>query len=151
MHRLGWQLLTEGWDAKTVTHVVGRRRYRSFESPQDLLCEQVAGRALRRSVGLEPGASLSIEYANIIGIPFHYMQATEQGDPGESKERPSIWTVVKVHRARSVGSTDRATASQGMAARPPRTEGDTQDTAQTDGAAPGHARSRSGAARRRGR
>ena len=81
-------MLTEGWDAKTVTHVVG---YRSFES--DLLCEQVAGRALRRSVGLEPGASLSIEYANIIGIPFHYMQATEQGDPGESKERWTVYTV----------------------------------------------------------
>ena len=81
-------MLTEGWDAKTVTHVVG---YRSFES--DLLCEQVAGRALRRSVGLEPGASLSTEYANIIGIPFHYMQATEQGDPGESKERWTVYTV----------------------------------------------------------
>ena len=82
-------MLTEGWDARTVTHVVG---YRSFES--DLLCEQVAGRALRRSVGLEPGASISTEYANIIGIPFHYMQATEQGDPGESKE-----AVDRIHRA----------------------------------------------------
>ena len=81
-------MLTEGWDAKTVTHVVG---YRSFGS--DLLCEQVAGRALRRSVGLEPGARLAIEYANIIGIPFHYMQATEQGDPGESKERWMVYTV----------------------------------------------------------
>ena len=81
-------MLTEGWDAKTVTHVVG---YRSFGS--DLLCEQVAGRALRRSVGLEPGARLAIEYANIIGIPFHYMQATEQGDPGKSKERWMVLTV----------------------------------------------------------
>ena len=81
-------MLTEGWDAKTVTHVVG---YRSFES--DLLCEQVAGRALRRSIGLEPGATLATEYANIIGIPFHYMQATEQGDPGESKERWMVYTV----------------------------------------------------------
>ena len=81
-------MLTEGWDARTVTHVVG---YRSFGS--DLLCEQVAGRALRRSVGLEPGASLATEYANIIGIPFHYMQAIEQGEPGESKERWTVYTV----------------------------------------------------------
>ena len=81
-------MLTEGWDARTVTHVIG---YRSFES--DLLCEQVAGRALRRSIGLEPGAKLTAEYANIIGIPFHYMQATEQGDPGESKERWTVYTV----------------------------------------------------------
>ena len=81
-------MLTEGWDARTVTHVVG---YRSFGS--DLLCEQVAGRALRRSVGLEPGAKLATEYANIIGIPFRYMQATERGDPGESKERWMVHTV----------------------------------------------------------
>ena len=73
-------MLTEGWDAKTVTHVIG---YRSFGS--DLLCEQVAGRALRRSVGLEPGAKLATEYANIIGIPFHYMQATEQASPGSRR------------------------------------------------------------------
>ncbi len=81
-------MLTEGWDAKTVTHVIG---YRSFGS--DLLCEQVAGRALRRSVQLEPGAPATTEYANIIGIPFHYMQAIEAGDPGEQKERWTVHTV----------------------------------------------------------
>jgi len=81
-------MLTEGWDAKTVTHVVG---YRSFGS--DLLCEQVAGRALRRSVQLEPGAPETTEYANIIGIPFHYMQATEAGEPGVRKERWTVHTV----------------------------------------------------------
>ena len=81
-------MLTEGWDAKTVTHVVG---YRSFGS--DLLCEQVAGRALRRSVGLEPGTTLTTEYANIVGIPFHYMQATERGEPGDEKERWTVHTV----------------------------------------------------------
>ena len=81
-------MLTEGWDAKTVTHVVG---YRNFGS--DLLCEQVAGRALRRSVAPEPGGQLSIEYANIIGIPFHYMQAQEKGDPGDPRDP---WTVYAV-------------------------------------------------------
>ena len=44
-------MLTEGWDATAVTHVVG---YRHFGS--DLLCEQVAGRALRRSVVREGAA-----------------------------------------------------------------------------------------------
>ncbi len=36
-------MLTEGWDANTVTHVLGIRAL----GPQ-LLCEQVIGRALRR-------------------------------------------------------------------------------------------------------
>ena len=58
-------MLTEGWDARTVTHVVG---YRNFGS--ELLCEQVAGRALRRSVVPEPGGTQTAEYANIVGIPF---------------------------------------------------------------------------------
>ena len=81
-------MLTEGWDAKAVTHVVG---YRSFGS--DLLCEQVAGRALRRSVVPEPGVDQTAEYANIVGIPFLNMQATEKGDPGRSKERWAVYTV----------------------------------------------------------
>lgn len=36
-------MLTEGWDANTVTHVCGIRAFGS-----QLLCEQVVGRALRR-------------------------------------------------------------------------------------------------------
>ena len=36
-------MLTEGWDANTVTHIMGLRAFGS-----QLLCEQVAGRALRR-------------------------------------------------------------------------------------------------------
>ena len=81
-------MLTEGWDAKAVTHVVG---YRNFGS--DLLCEQVAGRALRRSVVPEPGMDQSAEYANIVGIPFLNMPAIEKGDPGRSKERWAVYTV----------------------------------------------------------
>ena len=65
-------MLTEGWDARTVTHVFG---YRAFKS--DLLCEQVAGRALRRSYlpagDLEQGELLPPEYAGIFGIPFSFM------------------------------------------------------------------------------
>lgn len=78
-------MLTEGWDANTVTHVCGIRRFGS-----QLLCEQVAGRALRRrSYFLAPydrktGEQLPQntrrqkdviwkfppEYAHIIGVPF---------------------------------------------------------------------------------
>ncbi len=81
-------MLTEGWDATAVTHVVG---YRHFGS--DLLCEQVAGRALRRSVVPEPGSEQTAEYANIVGIPFLNMMTKEKGDPGRSKERWAVYTV----------------------------------------------------------
>ena len=36
-------MLTEGWDANTVTHILGVRAFGT-----QLLCEQVVGRALRR-------------------------------------------------------------------------------------------------------
>src|SRR5207253_3362388 len=37
-------MLSEGWDAKTVTHIMGLRAFTS-----QLLCEQVVGRGLRRT------------------------------------------------------------------------------------------------------
>lgn len=77
-------MLTEGWDAKTVTHVFG---YRPFKS--DLLCEQVAGRALRRSSlpNHANGGILPPEYAGIFGIPFSFMMGTGNGtDPPPSWE-----------------------------------------------------------------
>jgi len=62
-------MLTEGWDANTVTHVVGVRAFGT-----QLLCEQVVGRALRRqSYELDPETNLfPVEYAEIIGIPFAF-------------------------------------------------------------------------------
>lgn len=36
-------MLSEGWDAKNVTHIMGLRAFTS-----QLLCEQVIGRGLRR-------------------------------------------------------------------------------------------------------
>ena len=81
-------MLTEGWDANTVTHVCGIRAFGS-----QLLCEQVVGRALRRqSYDLIPydkeGKEINRkelykyneenitykfppEYARIIGVPFN--------------------------------------------------------------------------------
>ncbi len=88
-------MLTEGWDATAVTHVVG---YRHFGS--DLLCEQVAGRALRRSVVPEPGSDQTAEYANIVGIPFLSMNSNQEGEPGESKERWPVFTLPGRERLR---------------------------------------------------
>ena len=63
-------MLTEGWDANTVTHVMGIRAFGS-----QLLCEQVAGRALRRvDYTLGADGKLSPEYAMIAGIPFTFFK-----------------------------------------------------------------------------
>ena len=47
-------MLTEGWDANTVTHILGVRAFGS-----QLLCEQVVGRGLRRRIRRERGAAAS--------------------------------------------------------------------------------------------
>ena len=62
-------MLSEGWDVRTVTHIFGFRKFSS-----QLLCEQVAGRALRRT-SLRPRANgtLQPEYARIFGVPFSFM------------------------------------------------------------------------------
>jgi type III restriction enzyme len=61
------QMLTEGWDANNVTHILGLRAFRS-----QLLCEQVVGRGLRRmdyTPDPETGL-LTEEYVDVYGIPF---------------------------------------------------------------------------------
>jgi type III restriction enzyme len=61
-------MLTEGWDANTVTHILGVRAFGT-----QLLCEQVVGRALRRqSYDLNEDGLLSPEYADVLGIPFDF-------------------------------------------------------------------------------
>ena len=61
-------MLTEGWDANTVTHVLGVRAFGT-----QLLCEQVVGRALRRqSYDLNDEGLLDVEYADVLGIPFDF-------------------------------------------------------------------------------
>jgi type III restriction enzyme len=69
-------MLTEGWDANTVTHVMGLRAFGS-----QLLCEQVAGRALRRRhYFIDPKTGkFPPEYAHIIGIPFKMFAAGQSG------------------------------------------------------------------------
>ena len=61
-------MLTEGWDANTVTHVLGVRAFGT-----QLLCEQVVGRALRRqSYTLNAEDQFDVEYADVLGIPFDF-------------------------------------------------------------------------------
>src|ERR1700756_213626 len=61
-------MLTEGWDANTVTHVLGVRAFGT-----QLLCEQVIGRALRRqSYELNEDNKFNVEYADVLGIPFDF-------------------------------------------------------------------------------
>ena len=61
-------MLTEGWDANTVTHILGVRAFST-----QLLCEQVIGRALRRqSYDLNEEGLFNVEYADIFGIPFDF-------------------------------------------------------------------------------
>lgn len=73
-------MLSEGWDAKTVTHILGLRAFSS-----QLLCEQVVGRGLRRtSYDLAEGSDMfTPEYVNIFGIPFTFLphESDEQGTP----------------------------------------------------------------------
>jgi type III restriction enzyme len=72
-------MLTEGWDANTVTHILGVRAFGT-----QLLCEQVVGRGLRRmsyAVDEVTGHFLP-EYAEVYGIPFSFIPASGSGpDP----------------------------------------------------------------------
>ncbi|NCO65805.1 MAG: restriction endonuclease subunit R [Candidatus Aquicultor secundus] len=74
-------MLTEGWDANTVTHVLGVRAFGT-----QLLCEQVVGRALRRkSYAANEHGHFNPEYAEVYGVPFSFIPcsgATVDPKPG---------------------------------------------------------------------
>ena len=74
-------MLTEGWDANTVTHVLGIRAFGT-----QLLCEQVVGRALRRmSYAPNDHGHFNPEYAEVYGVPFSFIPcsgATKEPKPG---------------------------------------------------------------------
>ncbi len=62
-------MLTEGWDANTVTHILGVRAFGT-----QLLCEQVVGRALRRmSYTVNDDGLFEPEYAEVYGVPFSFI------------------------------------------------------------------------------
>jgi len=83
-------MLTEGWDANTVTHVLGVRAFGT-----QLLCEQVIGRALRRqSYDLNEENKFDVEYADILGIPFDFTAKPVIAPPQPPRE------TVRVHAMR---------------------------------------------------
>jgi type III restriction enzyme len=83
-------MLTEGWDANTVTHILGVRAFGT-----QLLCEQVVGRALRRqSYDLNADGKLDVEYADILGIPFDFAAKPVVAPPIKPK------ATVRVHAVR---------------------------------------------------
>src|SRR5690349_14305251 len=80
-------MLTEGWDANTVTHILGVRAFGT-----QLLCEQVVGRGLRRqSYDLNEDGCFDVEYADILGIPFDFTAKPVVAPP----KRPK--STVRVH------------------------------------------------------
>lgn len=69
-------MLSEGWDAKNVTHIMGLRAFTS-----QLLCEQVIGRGLRRvAYEMDDDGLFLPEYVNIFGVPLSIFQAAEGGE-----------------------------------------------------------------------
>ncbi len=82
-------MLTEGWDANTVTHVLGVRAFGT-----QLLCEQVIGRALRRqSYDLNEGDLFNVEYADVLGIPFDFTAKPVVALPKKPQETISVKAV----------------------------------------------------------
>ena len=83
-------MLTEGWDANTVTHVLGVRAFGT-----QLLCEQVIGRALRRqSYDLNEETGLfNVEYADVLGIPFDFTAKPVIAPPQPPRETIQVKAV----------------------------------------------------------
>jgi len=93
-------MLTEGWDANTVTHILGIRAFGT-----QLLCEQVVGRGLRhRSYVAEPQVlelpggrgtrefeAFPAEYAEVYGVPFSFIPCS--GGPTEPRPPKPITRV----------------------------------------------------------
>ena len=82
-------MLTEGWDANTVTHVLGIRAFGT-----QLLCEQVIGRALRRqSYDLNEEGLFNVEYADVFGIPFDFTAKPVVAPPQPPRETVQVKAV----------------------------------------------------------
>lgn len=90
-------MLAEGWDANTVTHIVGLRPFGS-----QLLCEQVVGRALRRRYyTLEEGTErFGEESARVFGVPFELipLKTSKVGPGGTNKVPTHIFSVPEKQR-----------------------------------------------------
>ena len=77
-------MLSEGWDAKNVTHIMGLRAFTS-----QLLCEQVIGRGLRRvSYDRDENGLFRPEYVNIFGVAWMSYYVIQAGN--ETVELPAF-------------------------------------------------------------
>jgi len=84
-------MLSEGWDARTVTQIMGLRAFSS-----QLLCEQVIGRGLRRSSYEvnETTGMFDPEYVNVFGVPFSFLPHVEEsGNPPAVSEKITVQPV----------------------------------------------------------
>ena len=82
-------MLTEGWDANTVTHILGVRAFGT-----QLLCEQVVGRGLRRqSYELNEEGLFNVEYADVFGIPFDFAAKPVVSPPAKPRETIRVHAV----------------------------------------------------------
>ena len=78
-------MLSEGWDAKNVTHIMGLRAFTS-----QLLCEQVIGRGLRRvSYDTDDNGLFKPEYVNVFGVPLSIFQDVSAGGDAPPPPKPS--------------------------------------------------------------
>lgn len=84
------QMISEGWDAQNVTHIMGLRAFTS-----QLLCEQTVGRGLRRmSYDINPKTGLfEPEYVNIFGVPFTFLP--HEGGMGKPPKPPKPTTLIE--------------------------------------------------------
>lgn len=91
-------MLSEGWDANNVTHILGLRAFGS-----QLLCEQVVGRGLRR-MDYTPDpvtGRLTEEHVDIFGVPFSLIpfKGRKPGEPPPPEDRPKHEVLAMPERA----------------------------------------------------
>jgi type III restriction enzyme len=91
-------MLSEGWDANNVTHILGLRAFNS-----QLLCEQVVGRGLRRmDYTPDPQTGhLTEEYVDVFGVPFSLIpfKGRPPGEPPPPDDRPKHEVMALPERA----------------------------------------------------
>ncbi|MFP4572230.1 MAG: BPTD_3080 family restriction endonuclease [Desulfobacterales bacterium] len=79
-------MLSEGWDAANVTHIMGLRAFSS-----QLLCEQVIGRGLRRvAFELDDNGLFKPEYVNVFGVPLSIFQDIDQSGEPPPPPKPNV-------------------------------------------------------------
>lgn len=87
-------MLSEGWDAANVTHIMGLRAFTS-----QLLCEQVIGRGLRRVAhDMDENGLFTPEYVNVFGVPLSVFQEVGGGGEPPPPPKPSIRVQVEPGR-----------------------------------------------------